>query len=109
MWFAIDIKRRFERSWINFQNIYKPLLMYGLSLILPVLTLHLLRNRSRAMEKYFDYGNYAESGLKALRRAVKKAVETARKNNLKIPIWKNGGLEYIFPEDDTRETGSKNA
>ena len=74
--------------------------MHGLFLILPALSHQLLRNRGRTMDKNYDYSNYAESGLKALKRAAKKAVETARKNNLKIPIWKNGRLEYISPEND---------
>lgn len=40
---------------------------------------------------------YALLGLKALQRAAGKAVDDARKNNLKIPIWKNGRIEYEMP------------
>ncbi len=46
------------------------------------------------MEKH---NKYALLGLRALQRATKKAVENARKNNLKIPIWKNGQIEYEIP------------
>jgi len=42
--------------------------------------------------------NIPEMGLKALRRAAKKVYEDARKNNIKIPIWNNGRVEYIDPE-----------
>jgi hypothetical protein len=38
---------------------------------------------------------YTVLGLKALQRAAIKVAENARKNNLKIPIWKNGKIEYI--------------
>lgn len=44
---------------------------------------------------------YAVMGLKALRRAAVKVAEDARKNNYKIPIWRNGHIEYIFPEIET--------
>ena len=38
---------------------------------------------------------YSKLGFKALQRAAIKVAENARKNNLKIPIWKNGRVEYI--------------
>ena len=41
--------------------------------------------------------DYAEMGLRALRRAAKKVYEDALKNNIKIPIWENGRVEYIEP------------
>ncbi len=44
------------------------------------------------------HNKYAALGLKALQRAAKKVIENARRNNLKIPIWKNGKIEYIIPE-----------
>lgn len=44
------------------------------------------------------HNKYAILGLKALQRATKKVAENARKNNLKIPIWKNGKIEYVLPE-----------
>jgi hypothetical protein len=40
---------------------------------------------------------YTVLGFKALKRAAIKAAENARKNNLKIPIWKNGKVEYLAP------------
>lgn len=40
---------------------------------------------------------YTEMGLRAMKRAAKKVYEDARKNNYKIPIWKNGKVEYIDP------------
>lgn len=40
---------------------------------------------------------YTEMGLCAMKRAAKKVYEDARKNNIKIPIWKNGKVEYIDP------------
>jgi hypothetical protein len=42
--------------------------------------------------------NYAELGLKALKRAAEKVAEDARQKNMKIPVWKNGRIEYIIPE-----------
>ena len=43
------------------------------------------------------YNEYTEMGLRAMKRAAKKVNEDARKNNYKIPIWKNGKVEYIDP------------
>jgi len=40
---------------------------------------------------------YAILGLKALQRAAEKAVYNAGRNNLKIPVWKNGQIEYERP------------
>ena len=48
------------------------------------------------MEK--EQVDYAALGLKALRRAARKVVEDAKKNNLKIPIWRDGKVEYMSPE-----------
>ena len=56
------------------------------------------------MEKISD--DYAALGLRALRRAAKKIAENARKDGSKIPIWRNGRIEYIIPEMDT-ESGSR--
>ena len=55
------------------------------------------------MEK--EQMDYAESALRALRRAAFKVAENARKNGIKIPIWKNGRIEYIIPnlEPDARD------
>lgn len=43
------------------------------------------------------YNEYTEMGLRAMKRAAKKVYEDARINNYKIPIWKNGKVEYIDP------------
>jgi len=37
-------------------------------------------------------------GMKALQRAALKVAEDARKNQYKIPIWRNGRIEYGIPE-----------
>jgi len=44
-----------------------------------------------------EHKKYALLGLKALQRASAKVAENARKNNYKIPIWKNGRIEYEIP------------
>ena len=49
------------------------------------------------------HNRYTILGLKALQRAAKKVEENAIKNNLKIPIWKNGRIEYIVPEINTEQ------
>ena len=49
------------------------------------------------------HNRYTILGLKALQRAAKKVAENAGKNNLKIPIWKNGRIEYIVPEINTEQ------
>lgn len=36
--------------------------------------------------------------FKALKRAAAKVAEDARKNNYKIPIWRDGRIEYEIPE-----------
>jgi len=43
------------------------------------------------------HNEYTEMGLRALKRAAKKVYEDARKDNIQIPIWKNGKVEYIDP------------
>jgi len=40
---------------------------------------------------------YAELGLKALKRAAAKAAEDARKNNYKIPVWRDGRITFEIP------------
>ena len=47
------------------------------------------------MEKH---NKYSILGLKALKRAAAKVAEDAQKNNYKIPVWKNGRIEYEIPE-----------
>ncbi len=44
------------------------------------------------------HNKYTLLGFKALQRAAAKVSVTARKNNLKIPIWKNGRIVYEIPE-----------
>ncbi len=57
--------------------------------------------------------HYTEMGLRALKRAAGKVHEDARKNNYKIPVWKNGRIEYVIPgvnpdsDDITRKAHSK--
>ena len=46
---------------------------------------------------------YTTMGLRALKRAAEKVVENARKNNLKIPIWEKGKIEYLLPEISTEQ------
>ena len=56
------------------------------------------------MEKH---NRYSLLGLKALQRAAAKVAENARKNNLKIPIWKNGRIEYEIPQIIPEQAASK--
>jgi hypothetical protein len=67
----------------------------------------LLVNRGSIMKNQHE--SYAIKGLKALKRAAKKAAEDAMKNNLKIPIWKDGKIEYIIPEIDTEQGAAGDA
>lgn len=46
---------------------------------------------------------YTEMGLRAMKRAAKKVYDDARKNNEKIPIWKNGKVQYINPQENMTE------
>ncbi len=50
--------------------------------------------------------DYATMGLKALSRAAQKAIAEAKRKNLKIPIWKDGKIEYINPEINTEQLGA---
>jgi hypothetical protein len=43
------------------------------------------------------HNKYALSALKAMERAAAKVAEDARKNKYKIPVWKNGRIEYENP------------
>lgn len=52
------------------------------------------------------HNKYAVIGLKALRRAAAKVAEDARKNNYKIPVWRNGRIEYEIPGIITEQGGS---
>jgi len=50
--------------------------------------------------------DYAALGLQALRRAAQKVAENARKDGSKIPIWRNGRIEYIIPEIDNEQVAA---
>ena len=56
-----------------------------------------------------EHKKYAVLGLRALRRASAKVAENARKNNYKIPIWKNGRIEYEIPEISTEQASAPDA
>jgi hypothetical protein len=49
--------------------------------------------------------DYATMGLNALKRAARKAFERARQNNLAVPIWRDGKVEYINSEAATEQAG----
>ena len=50
------------------------------------------------------HNKYAVIGLKALKRAAIKVADDARKNNYKIPIWRNGRIEHVIPEILTEQS-----
>ena len=50
-----------------------------------------------------QHNQYALLGLRALKRAYDKVAESAKKNNYKIPIWKNRRIEYIAPTITTEQ------
>jgi hypothetical protein len=47
------------------------------------------------------HNKYTVIGFKALQRAALKVAEDARKNNYKIPVWRNGRIVYKIPELNT--------
>jgi hypothetical protein len=49
------------------------------------------------------YNKYSILGLKALQRAAKKVAEDAKRNQYKIPFWKNGKVVYEMPEMFTEQ------
>ena len=53
------------------------------------------------------HNKYALLGLKALERAAAKVAENARKNKYKIPVWKNGRIEYEIPGIITEQQGAQ--
>ena len=53
------------------------------------------------MDRHQDY---ATIGLKALQRAAYKAIVEAKKRGLRIPVWKDGKIEYISPDIDTEQS-----
>jgi len=52
------------------------------------------------------HNKYALLGLKALERAAAKVAENARKNKYKIPVWKNGRIEYEIPAISTEQASA---
>jgi hypothetical protein len=54
-----------------------------------------------------EHNKYALLGLKALERAAAKVAENARKNNYKIPVWKNGRIEYEIPGIITEQASAR--
>ncbi len=54
-----------------------------------------------------EHNQYAIIGLKALRRAALKVAEDARKNNYKIPIWRDGRIAYEIPDIPKEQYNSK--
>ena len=53
------------------------------------------------------HNKYALLALKAMKRAAAKVAEDARKNKYKIPIWKNGRIEYEIPGEATEQGDQK--
>ena len=45
-----------------------------------------------------EYNKYSLLGLQALKRAKAKVAQAAKKNNYRIPVWKNDKIEYEIPE-----------
>ena len=52
------------------------------------------------------HNKYTELGFKALQRAAAKVAEDARKNNYKIPVWRNGRIEYKIPGVTPEQRGA---
>jgi len=52
---------------------------------------------------------YTVIGFKALQRAAEKVAEDARKNNYKIPVWKNGRIVYKVPGEATEQGAGADA
>jgi hypothetical protein len=44
--------------------------------------------------------------MMALKRAAAKVAKDARKNNYKLPVWRNGKIEYRVPEIATEPNAS---
>jgi hypothetical protein len=57
------------------------------------------------MVKMKKHNKYALLALKAMERAAAKVAEDARKNKYKIPVWKNGRIEYEIPGIVTEQGG----
>jgi hypothetical protein len=48
--------------------------------------------------------SYSQLALNAMCRASKEAQKKAAENNLKLPIWKNGNIVYIEPDEILTKT-----
>jgi hypothetical protein len=55
------------------------------------------------------HNKYTALGFKALQRAAIKVADNARKNQYKIPVWKNGRIEFEVPEAIIEQTSTPNA
>jgi hypothetical protein len=55
------------------------------------------------------HNNYTVIGFKALQRAALKVAEDARKNNYKIPVWRNGCIVYKIQEVTTEQSAEGDA
>ena len=56
-----------------------------------------------------EHKKYAVLWLRALRQASAKVAENDRENNYRIPIWKNGRIEYEIPEISTEQASVPDA
>ena len=54
-------------------------------------------------------GYYARLGYAALCRAALEVAEKARKDNRKLPIWKDGTIVYGFPTITPQQVAAANA
>jgi len=54
------------------------------------------------MKKQYEE-DYTIMGLIALKRASRKVLEKAYYDNLRVPIWRNGKIEYISKEINTEQ------
>jgi hypothetical protein len=55
------------------------------------------------------HNKYTILGFKALQRAAFKVADNARNNNYKIPVWKNGRIEFEVPEIIIEQASAPNA
>ena len=55
------------------------------------------------------HNNYTVIGFKALQRAALKVAEDARKNNYKIPVWRNGCIVYKIQKVTTEQSAEGDA
>ncbi|MBF0289867.1 MAG: hypothetical protein HQM14_18795 [SAR324 cluster bacterium] len=55
-----------------------------------------------------EHTDYTLLGLKALQRAAAKVTENARKHRIKIPIWKDGIIEFEIPPEAPKQKNRDN-